>query len=122
MSRATLVIWVVYVVLLVGMCAGLAVARRSALQSLGGTDADQRWEEWRAEAERQEDGAGPVSRRKPKSDQPPTLVLLRDHFATSLAILVALTSAVYFTIALMVRGVLAGPQFKPDLVDADAPR
>jgi hypothetical protein len=46
---------------------------------------------------------------------------LRDHFATSLAILLVLSSALYFTIAIMVRGVFVGPSFQPDLENDSGP-
>jgi hypothetical protein len=63
------------------------------------------WETWRQEARRQQLGEGPVQRREPLSDQPPTLVLMRDHFAVSLAGVVVLGTALFVTLMIVIRGV-----------------
>lgn len=79
--------------------------------------AQQEWDEWRAEAERQAKGAGPVQRRVPKSDRPPVLVLMTDYYRTCLAAAVIFSSALFFTLMFMVRGALG----KPPLVIRDDP-
>jgi hypothetical protein len=114
-SLSKFVIGVLYVVLLCTLVALLLVARQQALTADGTVTSQENWQDWRAEAQRQQEGNGPVARRVPKSSEPPSLVLLRDHFATSLAIVLVLSSALYFTIAIMVRGVFFGPSFQPDL-------
>ncbi|MBI2479578.1 MAG: hypothetical protein HYV60_13385 [Planctomycetia bacterium] len=118
LSTSSVVIGVLYVAFLCVLVSLLFVARQHALASDSTVASRENWQDWRAEAQRQEDGTGPVSRRVPKSSEPPSLVLLRDHFATGFAILVLLSSALFFTIAIMVRGVLVGPSFQPDLADA----
>lgn len=115
------VIGVLYVAFLCVLVSLLFVARQHALTSDSSDASHENWRDWRAEAQRQQDGTGPVRRRVPKSSEPPSLVLLRDHFATSLAILVVLSSALFFTIAIMVRGVLVGPSFQPDLARDNDP-
>jgi hypothetical protein len=40
---------------------------------------------WKADAVKQDGSAGTVARRAPKSDEPPMLVLLRDHYAVIVA-------------------------------------
>jgi len=114
-STSSLVIGVLYVGLLCILVSLLLVARQRALTTDSSVTSQDNWQDWRAEAQRQQDGNGPVTRRVPRSSEPPSLVLLRDHFATSLAILLVLSSALYFTIAIMVRGVLFGPSFHPVL-------
>ena len=119
LSLSNVVIGVLYVLLLCILVSLSLVARQRALITDGTVTSQANWQDWRAEAQRQQDGNGPVTRRVPRSSEPPSLVLLRDHFATSLAILLVLTSALYFTIAIMVRGVLVGPSFQPDLAQDD---
>ncbi|MDA1055738.1 MAG: hypothetical protein O3C40_35535 [Planctomycetota bacterium] len=114
-TTSSIVIGVLYALFLGALVSALLVSRQRVLTTGGSGTSQENWEDWRAEARRQQDGNGPVSRRVPKSVEPPSLVLLRDHFATSLAILLALTSALFFTIAIMVRGVFVGPSFQPDL-------
>ena len=119
LSLSNVVIGVLYVLLLCILVSLSLVARQRALITDGTVTSQANWQDWRAEAQRQQDGNGPVTRRVPRSSEPPSLVLLRDHFATSLAILLVLSSALYFTIAIMVRGVLVGPSFQPDLAQDD---
>jgi len=121
LSTTDVVIGVLYVALLCVLVSLLFVARQQALTIDSSAASQENWQDWRAEAQRQQDGTGPVIRRVPKSSEPPSLVLLRDHFATSLAIVLVLSSALFFTIAIMVRGVLVGPSFQPDLSDASPP-
>ena len=121
LSTTDVVIGVLYVALLCVLVSLLFVARQQALTIDSSAASRENWQDWRAEAQRQQDGTGPVIRRVPKSSEPPSLVLLRDHFATSLAIVLVLSSALFFTIAIMVRGVLVGPSFQPDLSDASPP-
>ena len=100
-------------------------ARRRAITALETPGAQANWREWRREAQRQAEGSGPVLRRIPRSDQPPELVLLRDHFWACLVGLMLLTSAVFAALTAMVRGVLRGPKFEPhpdSVSDAPGPR
>jgi len=117
LSNSNIVIGVLYVAFLCVLVTLLLIARQRALSTDGSIASQEHWQDWRAEAQRQQGGTGPVSRRVPKSSEPPSLVLLRDHFATSLAIVLTLSSALFFTIAIMVRGVFVGPSFQPDLSD-----
>jgi hypothetical protein len=117
LSNSNIVIGVLYVAFLFVLVTLLLIARQRALSTDGSIASQEHWQDWRAEAQRQQEGTGPVSRRVPKSSEPPSLVLLRDHFATSLAIVLTLSSALFFTIAIMVRGVFVGPSFQPDLSD-----
>ncbi|MBC8351243.1 MAG: hypothetical protein H8E66_04620 [Planctomycetes bacterium] len=112
--NSTVVIGTLYTVFLCALVSGSVVARQHVLKTESSATSQEDWQDWRSEAQRQQAGSGPVSRRVPKSSEPPSLVLLRDHFATSLTILVVLSSALFFTIAIMVRGVLVGPSFQPD--------
>jgi hypothetical protein len=118
MSKTSVVntlILVVYLTLLIALTVGLWVARGQVLRPKEAAQARDQWQEWRSAAKDQQTEKGPVLRRVPKSEEPPTVVLLRDYFVTSSLILIVLSSAVYFAFALMLRGVLAGPKFEPNL-------
>jgi hypothetical protein len=116
-STSSIVIGIVYVAFVGILVTASSVARQRVLATESTPSSQADWEDWRAEAERQHKGDGPVTRRVPKIAEPPSLILLRDHFATSLVVLVVLSSALYFALALMVRGALVGPRFVPDLED-----
>ncbi len=117
LSKSMIVIGALYIAFACALVAMLVVARGRAIADTNPANADVSWQDWRAEAKRQQEGNGPVSRRVPKSTEPPTRVLLRDHFATSLTILLGLSSALFFAVAFMVRGAMLGPGFQPDLLD-----
>jgi hypothetical protein len=116
-SLSTLIIWLTYAALVFALVGTLRFARQRVLASPTPATEQEDWQRWRDEASRQESGDGPVSRRVPQATEPPTRVLLRDHFATSLITLIVLSTALYFSIAAMIRGVIAGPKFEPDVVD-----
>ena len=107
----------VYAALILILTWGLFRARHNALTALGTEQAHGDWQQWRDAAREQNRSAGPVQRRVPKSEEPPALVLLRDHFATSWLILAILTSLVFASLMWMIRGVLSGPAYEPQLDD-----
>jgi len=116
-SLAALIIFFGYGMMVVVVVGALLVARGRELRSHNEIE-QKKWKTWRDEVKRHENnGDSPVARRVPKSEEPPTLVLLRDYFGTSLTIILVLSSALYFTAALMVRGALGGPPFEPAIDD-----
>jgi hypothetical protein len=59
------------------------------------------WQQWKRDAGNKDGRLGPVQRREPKSDEPPGLVLLRDHFpAVVISILVFYTCMFGFALFL----------------------
>jgi hypothetical protein len=89
--------------LLVG---GLLYARETLVPRLSTPEAQAAWQQWQAEAQRQTDDGGPVARRPPKSPEPPTLILLRDHFVACLGGAVLFGSSLFFVVALFIGGML----------------
>lgn len=87
--------------------------RSKAIANYGTTDAQQDWQEWRESAE-QAGQQGWVKRSKPKSIEPPSLVLMRDHFPSIVGISTLLTTCLYIWFMVCVRGVL-----KPVTVNQD---
>jgi len=96
---------VVWLALLVGL---LFLARDWAFEELTTTEARADWESWRAEVRRQHaDGATePVRRRVPQSAEPPSLVLLRDHFGACLGGTLIFGSLLYVVSVIFLRGAL----------------
>jgi hypothetical protein len=97
-----------YSALLVAIVVGLFQVRNWSTETFDNDHASQEWQEWREDVMNQPPDA-PVSRRVPKSTQPPALVLLHDHFWSCMVISIVLSSALYFTFMLTVRGVLTSP-------------
>lgn len=108
-AAADLLWVVVYAVLMLGITAALWYARTAALASFSAAQSQGDWEEWREAVREGETNAGTVQRKVPKSAEPPTLVLLRDHFGGCLATLLVFSSLLYAALAFMIRGVLLSP-------------
>lgn len=113
MHRATTnAIWLIAYLLMLGcVVGGVLYGRGEAIRVYGSKTAQSQWDSWKEEATRQAEGVGPVIRRKPKSAQPPALVLMRDYFAACLGIALLLSSVLFATLMLFVRGVAASPRF-----------
>ena len=77
LSTSLVICLVVYLAGAVGIVVGLSQIRADALEELSTPEEQAHWQKWKAEAAGE---GGPVARRTPKSDEPPTLVLLRDHY------------------------------------------
>jgi hypothetical protein len=105
-SRTHAVLLMGYVVTLCAVLAAIVYARKEAISTFTTPEAQQQWNDWRIAA-KEHAGQGPVQRRMPKSDEPPSLVLLRDHFTVVIAATVVFTSALYAMIAYLVRGALS---------------
>ncbi len=116
-SRANLLVGLLYLLMLAAIVLALVGVRQRALSAFADEPSRRAWQQWRDEAARQAEGEGPVARRPPDVDEPPTLILLRDHFAAVLALSLVLSSVLFFTLAVMVRGVIGGPKFQPAAED-----
>lgn len=89
--------------------------RSTAMASFGTDDAQSQWDDWREDAQKMSEGKGPVKRRPPKSVEPPALVLMRDHFGVCLALALVLSSLLYGTAMIFLRGIVAsGGRFGPN--------
>jgi hypothetical protein len=94
--------------LLAAVAGGMFHIRDSVLQSAG-PNAQQDWEEWREAVKEGQAKDLPVQRRVPKSDEPPAVVLLRDHFGVCLTIAVVLSAVLFGTFLLFIRGAINSP-------------
>ncbi len=68
--------------------------------------AQEAWDAWRRDVQRQSQPSAPVQRRVPASDRPPARILFAEHFAACLLLALLLSSALFFTFAFMVQGVI----------------
>jgi hypothetical protein len=102
MRSWVLLLFAVYFVVIVSVLGGLAYARSRVLDELGRPEAIAEWRQWK-EATRQT-GDAPVTRRVPTTDEPPALVLFRDHFAAIIVTSVAIATFMVAFLAFIVRG------------------
>jgi len=102
-----LVTIIVYALFVAGTVISLFTIRNWSTANFSKRESQEEWQQWRSETERQEMGSGPVQRRKAKSVEPPTLVLMRDYFALMLATAILLGTVLYWAIAMMLRGAFA---------------
>ena len=82
-----LLVWLTVMVVTVAVMSGI---RRRSVSHFGQPDQNSAWQQWRDAAAK----GGPVERRVPKSDEPPTLRLMRDHYAVSLIGILVFESAI----------------------------
>ena len=104
LTRANVIWLCLYVALMAALAGGLHWVRNGFSERYQGAQAQEDWDTWRTEAARQRDGGGPVKRRKPKSAQPPILVLMDEHFAVCVTASMVLGSALFLTTMFFLRG------------------
>jgi len=109
LTAGNFVCLLLYVAMLAGIVAGFYRARSWAEDTYLSKQEHEHWEEWRNDARKQAAGDGPVKRRPPKSSAPPALLLTQDYFPQFLTIALILSSALFFTMAYMIRGALRSP-------------
>jgi hypothetical protein len=103
-SLATL-FWILTYLTVLAAVAGLMFRMRSSALAVYGTpEAQAEWDAWREDAKRLAEESGPVKRRVPRSAAPPALVLMRDHFGVCLGLAVVLSTVLFGTLMLFVRG------------------
>lgn len=106
-SRNRLAWWISgYAMLVVGIVVVMFWQRQKVLQEYSTPAALAEWKAWREDVEKEQANPGPVSRRVPKSVEPPALVLMRDYFGVSLVGAVFFTSILYWIVVWFATGVL----------------
>lgn len=100
-----------YLLLLAALIGGLVYLRGQVLAELGTTQAKAEWQAWKEEVEQEQGQTDlPVRRRPPKSDEPPWLFLMRDHFGTIVFFAILVFTLLYAFLAFVTRGVLSSKQ------------
>lgn len=108
-ARLDLLFLATYVLLMVGIAWAMFAARARLAPRFAGDQRKQEWSQWREAVQQGDADMGRVKRKVPRSQEPPTLVLLRDHFAVCLIGLLGISSVLYGSVVFMLRGVLRGP-------------
>ena len=121
-SRGNLIWLVAYVAVMVAVTVGMLTARRYLMAIYGTSSAQKEWDTWRTDAKDMALGAGPVKRREPQSPEPPALVLMRDHFAACLGLSLLLSTVLFGTFMIFLRGALSDASQKRAWDDASRRR
>ncbi|HXT57129.1 MAG TPA: hypothetical protein VN699_00775 [Pirellulales bacterium] len=93
-----------YLALLAVLSTALVYVRREKVAELSSPQALADWEAWKAETQRQASLPGLPSRRPVHSDEPPTLILLRDHFGVVLGMSLTVASCLFGFLMFVIRG------------------
>ncbi len=83
-------------------------ARQNAIENLGNKHAVQQWQQFNQEMAQEQQRGSPVARKLSPSDEPPSLVLLRDHFGGILLSLLVILAFLYAFVAFLIEGVARG--------------
>ncbi|HEV3136261.1 MAG TPA: hypothetical protein VGZ26_00130 [Pirellulales bacterium] len=92
-----------YLAMLAGVIVLVLHARSTTLREMDTPEAHAQWQQWR-DAEPNQSESGPVRRRPPSADEPPALLLMRDHFAVVMSGSVIFSSLLFAAIMMAVRG------------------
>jgi hypothetical protein len=125
MSRRTInILWLIaYLVTMAGLVWGVVSVRGSTVADLSRPESLAQWRQWKEDTQRQtaEGKSSPVARKPVNSDEPPSLILMRDYFPAILAVALLVASFSFGFLMVLVRGVwasgrkaaLAGPPEEP---------
>ncbi|MFI4874627.1 MAG: hypothetical protein ACIALR_04790 [Blastopirellula sp. JB062] len=96
-----------YCLVLAAAIAAMGSARDWALVEFDTAASREQWSDFRHHVQQEiEEGKGPVARTTPKSAEPPTFVLLRDHFYVLSAFVLLVSTLLYWVTAWMVLGAM----------------
>jgi len=74
---------------------GLRVARERVIANMSDPETIAAWRAWAEETRKAPQDEQPVARRPVKSDEPPSLILMRDHFVVVQVVSVAIGSFLF---------------------------
>jgi hypothetical protein len=110
-----------YITVMAFVCGGMAYGRWQAFRIYGTDEARMDWAWWRmgVAVEQNLEPDVSVERKVPQSKEPPALVLMRDHFAVCLVGALLLSSVLFATFMVFIRGALTSsaapiPDSRPD--------
>lgn len=120
MQRSTRWLLIAYALVVAATTLGMNFARGRTLASFDNTAAKAEWDQWREETKRQAaNPSGPVKRREAKAQEPPLLILMRDHFPAAVGTTLLAVTIFYWFFALTIRGSM---RTQPPDASTDAPR
>jgi hypothetical protein len=100
---------VIYLVVAGLLVAWLTHVRNWSFETQTTSQAQSEWQRWKKDAARPATTEGSVERRVPVSQEPPLLVLMREHFAMSVVATLFFWTALFAPLIWMLRGVLREP-------------
>lgn len=92
---------------------GVSYMRSVAMAIYGTPQAQTEWDTWRDDVKELEKQPYLIKRRVPKSEEPPALVLMRDYFGVCLSVAVVLSSVLFGTFMMLVRGAMKSRSLTP---------
>jgi len=102
-----LVLWLVgYVAVAAVATYWLWSARQNVIAELSGEAALQQWQQFNDEMAEQQRQGSPVTRKRSPSEEPPSLVLLRDYLGGILLSVLVIVGFLYAFVAFLVEGLL----------------
>lgn len=81
-------------------------ARQNVIAELSSESAIQQWQQFNEDMAEQQRQGSPVTRKLSPSDEPPSLVLLRDYFGGILLSVLVIVGFLYAFVAFLVEGLL----------------
>jgi hypothetical protein len=82
----------------------LVQGRKSVVQALDNPAARQQWQAWKKETERRSELPAPAGRRAVTSEEPPSLILMRDHFPVIVLVVWLVETALFLFLMFAWRG------------------
>jgi hypothetical protein len=108
MARGTLT-WLLiasgYIVVAAGVIGGMIAVRNRAIANMSTPEAEAEWHAYREKLASENNEGGPVQHVIPSSNEPPLLILMRDHFVPTLLALLIPATALYGVVVWMAWGV-----------------
>lgn len=105
-SLRVLLLWsIAYLAMTAVVVWGLRSAREAVIAQMSAPEAKQAWGEWRGETERPPEPGLPVARRPVQSDEPPALILMRDHFPVIMGVTLLIGSFLFAFLGFLGRGI-----------------
>lgn len=106
MRTRTVSWWLAYAAVMAALTGTLVWARSAVIARLSTPEALAEWNQWKAGSQELSRRPGPVALRPAKADEPPALILMRDHFGAILAVSLAIGSFLFGFLAVAIRGSL----------------
>ena len=107
-TPANLAWLIVYLVTITALVLTILDVRQTTLASHGTDEKQQHWAEWKTEAPQVgRSHKNPVEHPEPKAEEPPALILMRDHFAVVIGGGLLFGSLLFGSIMVAIRGIFA---------------
>ncbi len=103
-GRSWLLLFAGHVVVMALVWGPLYAVRGHVIDTFATPAAVEAWQQWKTRTEALAERPGPVQRRTVQVNEPPLLLIFRDHFRAVLLVSAAIGSFAYYFGAMLVRG------------------